>query len=241
MCVRVWVRIRTRERRRSCSVSIQRVDFIASMHKRTARNYLERVTSHDKAACAVVAQQWGYDYWDGERCYGYGGMRYDGRWRPFAEKFAAHYGLTSGMRVLDIGCGKGYLLYELTQVIPGLEVVGLDVSAYALEHAKEEIRDRLVLGDATCLPFESGSFDLVYSIITLHNLPLDRLIQAVQEIVRVGKTHRYLCVESFRNEQEKVNLLYWQLTCQSFFSPEVWEYVYRLAGYSGDTDYIYFE
>src|SRR5688572_24058121 len=135
------------------------VDFISPLHKATRRDYLKRVTDHDKAQCAEIACQFGRDYWDGERHLGYGGYRYDGRWRPVADAMARHYGLQAGDRVLDVGCGKGFLLYELTQAVPGLEVAGIDISEYGIAHAKEEVRPFLKVGDANQLPFADQSFD----------------------------------------------------------------------------------
>jgi SAM-dependent methyltransferase len=217
------------------------IDFIESVHKSTARNYIERVTSHDKAHCAKIAAQYGQDYWDGDRCYGFGGYKYDGRWRAVAEKMAKHYGLKTGDKILDVGCGKGFLLYEFTQIVPGIEVYGIDISQYALEHAKEEILSNLQLANATNLPFEDNVFDFVFSITTLHNLPNYELDKALREIERVGKQKKHIVVESFRNESEKVNLLYWQLTCRSFYSPEEWEWFFERCGYSGDYGCIYFE
>ncbi len=217
------------------------IDFIQSLSASTKRNYVQRVVEHDKAQCATVARQWGYDYWDGDRKYGYGGMRYDGRWRPVAERLAAHYGLKSGMKILDVGCGKAYLLYELTQVVPGLEVHGLDISTYGIKNAKEEVRPFLTLGDATCLPYADGEFDFVLSLATLHNLGIGDLIRALKEIVRVGKGSGYLMIESWRTEAEKANLLYWQLTCRSFHDVNGWKWVFDHAGYTGDYGFIYFE
>jgi len=217
------------------------IDFLTPLHKSTTRDYLARVNEHPKAECAKVAIQFGKDYWDGERHHGYGGMKYDGRWLPVAEKMARHYGLKSGSRVLDVGCGKAFLLYDLTQVVPGLEVCGLDISKYALENAKEEVRPFLTAGLAQELPYESHSFDLVISLNTLHNLYIFDLFKAIQEIQRVGKEHRYIAVESYRNQEEKANLLYWQLTCESFYTPEEWDWIYRQNGYSGDRSFIYFE
>src|SRR5258707_14669567 len=106
------------------------VDFVGHLHGRTKRDYRQRVFDDDKAECALVAKQWGADYWDGARKYGYGGYRYDGRWRSVAEAMAKHYDLKPGQRILDVGCGKAHLLYEFTQVVPGIEVVGLDISQY---------------------------------------------------------------------------------------------------------------
>ena len=217
-----------------------RLDFISKLHTKTERDYVQRVVEHDKAACAEKAKRWGFDYWDGERQFGYGGLRSDGRWRPIAEEMAAHYGLKAGDRVLDVGCGKGFLLYEFTQAIPGIEVTGLDISEYGIANSKEEIRSNLKAGNCIELPFESGSFDFVYSINTYHNLYNYELSTALKEIQRVGKEKRYICVESYRNEREKANLLYWQLTCEKFYTPEEWQWCYDQAGYDGDVDFIYF-
>jgi ubiquinone/menaquinone biosynthesis C-methylase UbiE len=217
------------------------INFLDKYQKATQRDYVARVVEHDKAECALVAKQWGRDYWDGDRRFGYGGYQYDGRWRPIAEDIARHYGLKAGDRVLDIGCGKAFLLYELTQAVPGLMVAGLDISDYAIANAREEVRSFLQVGHASRLPYESDSFDLVLSLNTFHNLEIFDLKQAVQEMERVGCGDKWLCVESFRNESEKANLLYWQLTCMSFYSPEAWTWLYRRWGYSGDFGFIYFE
>ena len=96
------------------------IDFVSDLHKATKRDYIGRVNEADKAECAVIAKQYGYDYWDGDRKYGYGGYRYDGRWRSVAEKMANHYKLKPGMKILDVGCGMAHLLYEFTQVVPGI-------------------------------------------------------------------------------------------------------------------------
>jgi len=217
------------------------VDFVSIIHKSTPRDYLARVNEFPKAEAARLAKQWGYDYWDGDRKTGYGGMRYDGRWRKVADAMVAHYGLKPGDKILDVGCGKGFLLYDFTQALPGVEVHGLDISGYAIEHAKPEVKECLVEGHARKLPFADGEFDLVVSITTLHNLYCYELNDALKEIERVGKKNKYICVESYRNEVEKANLLYWQMTCEAFNTPEEWEWWFKLTGYTGDHSLIYFE
>jgi SAM-dependent methyltransferase len=217
------------------------VDFLSSVHKATKRDYVARVTEFPKAAAAKLAKQWGKDYWDGDRRTGYGGYSYDGRWRKVADAMAAHYGIKPGDRILDVGCGKGFLLYDFTQAVPGVEVAGIDVSRYALEHAKEEVRPFLREASAAKLPFADKSFDLVISINTLHNLECYDLYEALREMERVGRRHKYVCVESWRTEEEKVNLLYWQFTCEMFCTPAAWEWWFRHTGYTGDHSFIYFE
>jgi protein-L-isoaspartate(D-aspartate) O-methyltransferase len=220
---------------------VAEIDFITRVHTATSRDYLERVVEHDKAECAEVAGRFDRDYWDGDRRYGFGGYKYDGRWRVVAEAMAEHYGLKPGARILDIGCGKGFLLHEFTQVVPDAQVRGIDISQYGIDNAKEEVKPFLDLGHANSLPYGDGEFDFVYSINTFHNLFNYDLHAALQEMERVGKGDKYLTVESYRTEREKVNLMYWQLTCRAFMTPEEWQWAFRQAGYTGDWGFIFFE
>jgi len=220
------------------------VDLMSVIHKSTTRDYLARVNDPDfpKAKAAALAKNWSYDYWDGDRKICYGGYRYmEGRWEKVARAMVDHYGIKPGDKILDVGCGKGFLLYDFTKVVPDLEIHGIDISEYAIEHSKEEIRDRLQLGNATSLPFSDHYFDFVFSITTLHNLHCYDLDKALREIERVAKKNKYICVESYRTEEEKANLLYWQVTCEAFNTPEEWDWWFKQTGYSGDHSLIYFE
>ncbi|MDM8542421.1 class I SAM-dependent methyltransferase [Desulfococcaceae bacterium HSG9] len=217
------------------------VDFISAVHTKTKRDYLGRINAFPKAEAAQKAKLWDYDYWDGDRRICYGGYHYDGRWAKVAEAMVKHYNLKPGDRILDVGCGKGFLVYDFTQVLPGVEVAGIDISSYAIENAKPEAKPFLQVTHAKSLPFEDDSFDLVFSINTLHNLYCHELDSALREIERVSKKNKYICVESYRNEEEKVNLLYWQVTCEMFCTPEEWQWWFNLCGYTGDHSFIYFE
>jgi len=219
----------------------KQIDFLQKYNMSSKRDYVGRVTQYDKAACAEKAKQWGYDYWDGERQYGYGGYKYDGRWLPLAKQIAEYYKIKPGDRILDVGCGKGYMLFEFTRAVPGVEIAGLDLSQYGIDHAKEEVKPFLVQGHARKLPFPDKSFDFIYSNTTLHNLPPQDLYPAIKEIERVRKRDAWIGVESFRNEREKANLLYWQLTCEAFFSVDGWRWWFEHCGYKGDYGFIYFE
>jgi SAM-dependent methyltransferase len=217
------------------------IELFDRMHQSTKRDYLSRVLAGDKAAFATIAKRFDIDYWDGSRNTGYGGYHYDGRWLPVAKRIANQYSLKPGDRVLDVGCGKGYLLFELAQVVPGLIITGLEISTYAISEAKTEVRGVIVEGSAVSLPFANHSFDLVLSINTLHNLQLPDLEKALVEIERVACAHKYILMDGYRTEAEKVNLLYWQLTCECFFSPREWEWIFGKTGYTGDYGCIFFE
>ncbi|NWH04969.1 class I SAM-dependent methyltransferase [Desulfobacter latus] len=217
------------------------VDFVTKNHKSTKRDYLARVNEYPKDKAAEKAKQWGYDYWDGDRKICYGGYHYDGRWRTVVQDMVNHYQLKPESKVLDVGCGKGFLLYDFTQVLPGIDVTGIDISEYAIENAKQEVKPYLQQCHAKSLPFEDNTFDLVVSITTLHNLYCHDFYDALKEIQRVSKKNSYICVESYRNEQEKVNLLYWQVTCEMLCTPTEWEWWFEKTGYTGDHSFIYFE
>lgn len=195
-----------------------------------------------------VAKQYSKDYWDGDRKYGYGGYKYDGRWKPVAEAMVKEYGLESDDIILDIGCGKGFLLYDFTQIFIAPDIYGIDASTYAIcdaEHhfIKYEYPDSwFAVSPATNLPFTKDSFDFVYSINVFHNLTAPDLKKSIQEMMRVSKAdaRRYICVESYRNEQEKFNLQCWALTCEQFHSPDDWKWLLNEYGYSGDMEFVYF-
>ncbi|CAM2067465.1 Class I SAM-dependent methyltransferase [Sulfidibacter corallicola] len=190
----------------------------------------------DKELNQRVSSQFGREYFDGPREQGYGGYVYDGRWIAVAETATARYGLSAGQRVLDIGCAKGFFVYDLMQVVPGLDARGLDISAYALEHAKPEVADRLVLGNAMDLPFPDDHFDAVFAINTIHNLERDQCIQALREMNRVSRDPAkcFVQVDAYRSPSEKDLFEAWMLTAKTYCMPDQWERLFEEAGYRGD-------
>ena len=217
------------------------VNYISSLHTSTTRSYIDRMND-DKVDCMVKAKKYDLDYWDGDRRFGYGGYKYiSGRWKPVAQILIEKYNLSNNSSVLDIGCGKSYLLYEMKLLLPNLKISVFDISNYAISYAKNEIKDNLFCHKAQeAYPFEDKKFDLVISVNTLHNLRIFELKNALKEIQRVGGKS-YICVESYRNEKELFNLQCWALTCESFFDPGEWKWIFDHFGYTGDYEFIFFE
>ena len=215
--------------------------FISKVHNSTKRNYVERMINN-KIQCMKVAKKYSYDYWDGNRKFGYGGYKYiPGRWEQVAKKFIKKYKLNNQSNILDLGCGKGFLLFEIKKILPKIKITGIDISKYGLKNSKKEISQFLFKADLRKkLKFKSKEFDFVFSINTLHNLEINHLIQAIKEMERVGKKH-FICSESYRNEKELFNLQCWALTCESFFSKKEWVWLLKNNGYTGDYEFIYFE
>lgn len=217
------------------------LEIVTPLHKATKRDYLARMVD-DKVACMIKAKEYEFDYWDGDRRFGYGGYRYmDGRWKPVARALIDMYGLKDGDKVLDVGCGKAHLLYEMTRLLPGLQVTGFDISQHGLADAKDEIRPHLFRYRAQdAYPFGDDHFDLVISLGCFHNLRIFELQSALREIERVGR-NKYVMVESYRNELEMFNLECWALTAESLFDTAEWIWLYEHFGYTGDYEFIYFE
>lgn len=215
------------------------LNIITPLHTSTKRDYIGRMTDN-KIEAMKKARKYGFDYWDGDRRYGYGGYRYDGRWKSVAEKLIKTYKLPSDAKILDVGCGKAHLLFELAKLLPKAEIIGFDISQYGIDHAPEEVRDRLIIHDAAqSYPWDDSYFDLVISINTLHNLQMPQLKHAFREIDRVGK-RKYLVVEGYRNETELFNLECWALTAEAFFHQSEWIWLFKQFGYTGDYEFIYF-
>lgn len=216
------------------------LQIVTALHQSTQRDYLGRMVD-DKVRCMEIARDYGQQFWDGERRFGYGGYKYDGRWERVARALIDAYQLPEDARILDVGCGKGFLLYELQKLLPKAEIKGFDLSKYALENAKPEIKAQLFVHRAeAAYPYADDSFDLVISLTTLHNLQINQLKAALNEMERVAK-NKYLVVESYRNPKELFNLQCWALTCEAFFRPAEWVWLFDQFGYSGDYEFIFFE
>lgn len=216
------------------------LNFITTYHKSTKRDFFGRMKD-EKVKCMKIAKKFDKDFWDGERRYGYGGFKYiEGLLEPLANSLVKYYNLKSNSKVLDVGCGKGFLLYEISKILPGIKISGFDISKYAIKNSKKEIKDNLFVHKAeNKYPFQDKEFDLVISINTLHNLQIYDLEKALNELERVGKK-KYTVVEGYRNEEELFNLQCWALTAQAFFSKEEWEWIFSRFKYTGDYEFIYF-
>lgn len=201
-------------------------------YPRAKRNVKARLGN--KAENRAIAMKFGKEYFDGTREQGYGGYSYDGRWVPIAEDILRHFNLKPGDRVLDVGCGKGFLVKDLMKVCPGLEVFGLDISEYAVMNCEPEVIGRVHFGNATHLPFPDNSFQAVLSINTVHNLDRAGCIQALQEMERVAPGKGYVQVDAYRNPAEEQIFLDWVLTARTYGTPRFWVDLLGQAGYTGD-------
>lgn len=203
-------------------------------YPKTKRNVQERGASKTEED-RKIARQFGKEFFDGDRRHGYGGFSYFPRfWQPVVPTFQKTYNLSAHSKILDIGCAKGFMLFDFQQIIPGIQIQGIDISEYAIEHCKDEVKPFVHVADARSLPYPAAEFDLVIAINTLHNLEKKDLILALKEIERVGKGKSFITIDAYRTEEEKELMFAWNLTAQTILHVEEWKELFKEAGYTGD-------
>jgi len=216
-------------------------NFFRNLHNSSKRNYLERMINN-KAYASNIAKKFGKEYWDGSKKFGYGGYKYiPNRWTNFAKKLIKTYKINKNSKVLDIGCGKGFLLADIKKILPETSLTGYDISSYAKKNSHYSIKKNIFnIKAQDKYLFKDKEIDLLISLGTLHNLEIFDLEKAFSEINRVSKKS-YIWVESYRNSKELFNLQCWALTCKSFYSPKEWLWIFKKFKYQGDYEFIFFK
>ena len=181
------------------------------------------------------AREFGREYFDGDRLFGYGGYYYDPRfWTGTAQRLIEHYNLGGDSCVLEVGCAKGFLLKDLRLALPGLKAYGIDISKYAIEQSPPEVRGRLVQSSAVDSPFGERRFDLVVAVNTIDHLPQEKCRMALREIMRVSKGRAFVSVNAWRDEAQRHRMAKWNLTALTVMHVEEWERMFSATGYTGD-------
>ena len=211
----------------------QEIDLLKNYPKtnRDIKGRLQEKTENDR----IIARRFGKDFFDGSRSHGYGGFSYNSRfWEPVVPTFQKHWSLNKNSSVLDIGCAKGFMIYDIQRLIPGIKVYGIDTSQYAIDKAKEEIKDCCKVASATLLPFDNNSIDVSISITTLHNLDEKDLVTSLLEIERVSRIGSFITLDAYRNMAEKERMDAWNLTAKTVMHVDKWKEFFKDVGYTGD-------
>ena len=203
-------------------------------YPKSKRNLLDRENFKSEQN-VKIARKFGKDFFDGGRETGYGGFNYNSKyWTNVVKKFKSYWKLDVDSTLLDVGCAKGFMLYDLSLLIPGINFKGIDISKYAIDHALDSVKKKLLVANARDLPFENDSFDFTISINTVHNLELDQCAEAIKEISRVSKKNSFITVDAYRNEEEKERMYKWNLTAKTIMSVEEWIIFFKKIDYKGD-------
>jgi SAM-dependent methyltransferase len=187
------------------------------------------------AESRAIGRKFGFAYFDGDRNHGYGGFNYHQRfWQPVIPTIIENYQIDDSSAVLDVGCAKGFFLYDLKQELPGISISGVDISEYAIKNAKPEVKEYLQVANATKLPFKDDSFDFVMSVNTVHNLNREDCAISLREIERVSRGNSFITVDAYRNDEEKDRMEAWNLTALTMMSVDEWKEFFLEIGYTGD-------
>ena len=209
------------------------IDILVNYPK-AKRDLSARLESKSEESRAI-GRKFGFDYFDGDRNHGYGGFNYQQRfWQPVIPSIIENYQIDNSSAVLDVGCAKGFFLYDLKQELPRISINGVDISEYAIENAKPEVKEYLQVANATKLPFKEDSFDFVMSINTVHNLNREDCAISLQEIERVSRGNSFITVDAYRNGEEKARMEAWNLTALTMMSVDEWKEFFLEIGYTGD-------
>ncbi len=209
------------------------IDLLKNYPK-SKRDLNSRIKSKSDAV-REVARKFDKDFFDGEREYGYGGFNYHPKfWTEVVKDFQKYWGLNSKSKVLDVGCGKGFMIYDLIKLIPGIDARGIDISEYAIKNCKNEVKENLLVGNAKNLNFDDDEFDLVISINSIHNLDRKDCGKALREIQRVSKKNSFITVDAYRNNEEKKRMDAWNLTAKTIMSVDDWKLFFKENEYKGD-------
>lgn len=214
------------------------VDLMKSYPK-TDRSQLIGVRSQVSEEDRAKAQEFGKDYFDGPRHLGLGGYEYNSKYfKPVVRDMIQFYDLKNNSTILDVGCGKGFMMKDFMEALPNSQVYGLDISRYCFENSLPEVKNNFLLGSCDSLPYLDNSFDLVVSIATIHNLDLDGVKKSLREISRVSRGNAYIKVNGYKNEEEKQKLFRWNLVAKTILHVNDWKEIFKEVGYSGEYSFF---
>ena len=180
-----------------------------------------------------LALKFSKEYFDGTREQGYGGYNYDGRWVKVATRIKEIFSLSDGDNFLDVGCAKGYLMYDIKKLFPKINVYGVDVSKYAKSCADKLISKNISISNCKKLNYDDSFFKCVISINTVHNLERNDCFDSIKEIQRVSGGKAFIQVDAYRNENDLELFKDWMLTAKTYLKPQEWIDMFDKAGYTG--------
>jgi ubiquinone/menaquinone biosynthesis C-methylase UbiE len=209
------------------------IDLLKNYPK--SKRNLDKRLSEKSPEIVKIAREFGKEFFDGDRKFGYGGLTYNPKyWENVVKDFVEYYKIKPDAKILDVGCAKGYMLYDFKRQYPGLEIHGVDISEYAIDNCHREVKDNLQVGKAESLKFEDNYFDLVISINTVHNLELKDCAASIKEISRVSKGNSFITVDAYNSDEEKERMFKWNLTAKTIMSTNDWKNTFKKIGYNGD-------
>ena len=179
----------------------------------------------------------GYDYFDNPKSgRGYGGYVYDGRYYETAKKIIDHYKLNPNSKILEIGCAKGYLLYEFFRL--KMDVIGYDISRYAVDNCKEELKEMIFLGGVCDINESDRIYDLAIAKEVLSHMAIDDILFTINKLQNISK-NIYLLLQTVSEKKKASDMQSWDSTYKTMMTKKNWEKVLSSCSFHGDYQFNY--
>ena len=187
----------------------------------------------------IVASYRGKEFYDGKRIFGYGGFKYDGRWKSVAQKICRKYKLNNNSKILQLSSKKGFLLHDLKILFPKMKICGLETSSYALSKTMKSVKKYVKKVETyTELNFKNNTFDFVLALGVPYEYGLDGSIKCLKEIQRVSKGKSFINLGSYSTQKEFWQLRQWTLLGITLLKEKEWKQVLKHVKYTGDYDFV---
>ena len=182
----------------------------------------------------IIAWNLNKEYYDGSRINGYGGFKYDGRWKKFLPKIIKRYKLTNKSKVLEIGCKKGFLIQDLQELLPGIKAIGIENHRYPISKASVKVKNKLYLKNYYDLEkFKRNQFDLIIAFNSIYMQNLGDIIKTLTGISRISK-HSYISLASFEKKIDRDKFFDWTLLDTTNLKTDDWKSLFKQINFRGN-------
>ena len=129
---------------------------------------------------------------------------------PPISRFAREAGGAERLRVLDVACGTGRTLHQLSRAHPTMRLHGVDMSPAYIRTARKRLADlpevTLAVENAEALPWADATFDVVTSVYLFHELPRNARRNVVREMLRVLRPGGLVVIEDSAQVSESAEI-----------------------------------
>ena len=180
----------------------------------------------------VLAWKLSKEYYDGKRINGYGGFKYDGRWRKLLPKLIKRYKLNNNSSILDLGCKKGFIMQDLKFFLPKAKILGIENHSYPISKAKKSLRKKIYLRNYYDIKFNK-KFDFIIAFNSIYMQNLGDVIKTLKSISKISK-RSLVVLASYEKEIDRKKFLDWTLLGTTILKKSEWKSLFKLVGYKGD-------
>jgi len=205
-----------------------------SSNKKSNKEIRKKLLKSRTIKRKVLANELDFDYYDGDRKNGYGGFKYDGRWKIFLKKIIKRYNLNKNSKVLDISAKKGFFMHDLTLLLPGIKVFGVEDHKYPIMNSMKSVRNNIKFLNSFCdMNYKKDHFDFVHAHNAIYRYSFKDLIKIIRIISKISKKS-HITIPAYDNNKERLKFYDWTLHGGVLLKKNKWKQLFNEIGYNGD-------